>query len=87
MLLPLRFILSQIMSLKRVLFCLEESEVEWVSEKHCQAEALLGVGAKARVVEPSRLQGLGSSPHPPTLPPPKKKKKQGRMQGRRNDSS
>lgn len=47
--------------------------MEWVSEKHCQAEAQLGVGAKARVGEPSRLQGLRSSPNPPPTTPHKNK--------------
>lgn len=56
--------------------------MEWVSEKYCQAETQLGVGDKARVVEPSRLrrQEAPPPPHPPTPI------KEGRMQGQRTDS-
>lgn len=56
--------------------------MEWVSEKYCQAETQLGVGDKARVVEPSRLQRQ-EAPPPPHPPTPVK---EGRMQGQRTDS-
>lgn len=39
-----------------------KEEEEWVSERHCQAEPQLGVGAQGRGPKPSRLQAGARKP-------------------------